>query len=151
MAKTESVNVWFDSPGSGFLEIFWGYDDGSGNNFEPDSELCPTLFFDSSNSLAGFHIIGALKDGRESVDETHSFDDSPSHPLTIKYDRPSDLWDIQWGSGIVDCVDTPNPRIKARVDAEGRIQGVLISDLRTFEGEILNQDLYQVQPGTPAA
>ena len=63
MAKRDTVNVWFDSPGSGFLEIFWGYDDGSGNNFEPASELYPTLFFDSSNLLAGFYIIGSeLKD-----------------------------------------------------------------------------------------
>lgn len=151
MEKRESVNVWFDRPGSGFLEIFWGYDDGSGDNFEPDTELCPTLFLDSSNMLAGFHIIGVLKDGIGSVDETYTFNDCPSHPLTIKYDRPSDLWDIQWGSGIVDCVDTPNPRIRANVDAEGQIQGVLLSDLRTFEGEILNQDLHPVQPGRTAA
>ena len=61
MAKRESVNVWFDRPGN-FLEIFWGYDDGSGNNFEPDTELYPTIFLDSSNLVAGFHILGALKD-----------------------------------------------------------------------------------------
>ena len=151
MEKRESVNVWFDRPGSGFLEIFWGYDDGSGNNFEPDSELYPTLFLDSSNLLAGFHIIGALKEDRGSVDETYSFKDSLSYPLTVKYDRPSDLWDIQWGTGIVECVDTPNPRIRAKVDAEGQIQGVLISDLRTFEDEILNQDLYPVKPGAATA
>ena len=36
--------------------------------------------------------------------------------------------DIQWGPNVVDCVDTPNPRIKARADADGDIQGVLISD-----------------------
>ena len=70
MAKRESVNVWFDSPGSGFLEIFWGCDDGSGNNFEPDTDLCPTIFVDSSNSVTGFHLIGVLKEDRGSVDET---------------------------------------------------------------------------------
>lgn len=149
MARTESVNVWYDRPAN-FLEVFWGYDDGSGNNFEPDSELYPTLFLDSSNLLAGFHIIGALKYDRGSVDETYYFKDSPSHPLTIRYDLSSDLWDIQWGPEIVDFVDSPNPRIKAKVDAEGQIRGVLVSGLRTFEDEILNQDLYPVQRGTPA-
>lgn len=150
MAKRESVNVWFDSPGNGFLEVFWGYDDGSGNNFEPDTDLCPTIFVDSSNSVAGFHLIGVLNDSRGSVDETYTFTDGFSHPLTIKYDRPSDLWEIQWGPGIVDCVETPNPRIRARVDAEGEIQGVMISDLKTFEDEILNQDIYPVKPGAAA-
>ena len=150
MAKRESVNVWFDSPGSGFLEIFWGYDDGSGNNFEPDTDLCPTIFVDSSNRVAGFHLIGVLKEVRGSVEETYAFTESVSHSLTIKYDRPTDLWDVQWGPGAVECVDTPNPRIRARVDASGDIQGVLISDLRTFEDEILNQNIYPVKPGAAA-
>ena len=41
--------------------------------------------------------------------------------------------------------------IKTRVDASGDIQGVLISDLRTFEHEILNQNIYPVKPGATAA
>ena len=150
MAKRESVNVWFDRPGN-FLEIFWGYDDGSGNNFELDTELYPTIFLDSSNLIAGFHLLGALKKRSGEVEETYSLDESPSHPLTVKYDRATDLWDVQWGPGAVECVETPNPRVKARVDAEGEIQGVLIYDLRTFDGEILNQDIYPVKPGAATA
>ena len=149
MAKRGSVNVWFDRPGN-FLEIFWGYDDGSGNNFDMDTELDPTIFLDSSNRVAGFHIIGALKDNRTLVEETYSLDEGTSHPITVKYNRATDLWDVSWGPGVVDCVATPNPRIKTRVDSEGQIQGVLISDLRTFEDEILNVDLYPVKPGAPA-
>ena len=149
MAKRESVNVWFDRPGN-FLEIFWGYDDGSGNNFEPDTELCPTIFVDSSNLIAGFHILGALKEDMTPVEETYSPDDCSSHPLTVKYDRAADQWDVIWGPGIVEYVETPNSRIKAQVDAGGDIQGVLISDLRTFEYEILNQDIYSVKRGAAA-
>ena len=150
MAKADSVNVWFDRPGN-FLEIFWGYDDGSGDNFELKTGLYPTLFVDSSNRIAGFQIIGALKDHRNCVEETYSLDDVQPHPVTVKYNRDTDLWDVQWGPDIVDCVESPNPRIKARVDAEGQIQGVLISGLRTLEGEILNQDLYPVKPGAATA
>ena len=39
------------------------------------------------------------------------------------------------GPSRVDCIDTPNPRIKARVDAAGLIQGVEIYDLRGFSEE----------------
>ena len=149
MAKRESVNVWFDRPGN-FLEVFWGYDDGSGNNFELDTELHPTIFLDSSYLIAGFHILGALKDGMIPVEETYSLDDCSSHPLTVKYCPDTDQWDMQWGPDIVDCVETPNSRVKAQVDAGGDIQGVLISDLRTFEDEILNQDIYSVKRGAAA-
>ena len=150
MAERESVNVWFDNPG-GFLEIFWGYDDGSGNVVDPDTKLNPTIFIDSKDRVAGFHIIGALNDRTGSVEETYTFDDSPSHPLTVKYDKTKDLWDVHWGHAAVDCVATPNQRIRAKVDAEGLIQGVQISDLRGFKDEILNQDLYPVKPGAPTA
>ena len=146
MAKRGSVNVWFDRPGGGFLEIFWGRDDGSGNVQGPGGELDPTVFIDSANDLVGFHIIGPRHVKSDYLEETYIFNDCPDQPLTVKYDRPSDLWDVQWGPGAVACVDTPNPRIKARVDADGNIQGVLISDLRTLEDEILNQDIYPVQP-----
>ena len=142
--------MWFDSPGSGFLEIFWGYDDGSGDVRDPGGEPYPTIFIDSSGRLVGFYIIGPLNIKSNCIEETYSFEDCHSHPLTIKYNRPADQWDIQWGPNVVDCVDTPNPRIKARADADGDIQGVLISDLRTFEDEILNQDIYPVKPGATA-
>lgn len=150
MAERESVKVWFDRPGN-FLEIFWGYDDGNGDNFDMGSELDPTIFLDSSNFIAGFHIIGALKDSGNPVEETYTLEDNLSHPVTVKYYPATDLWDVQWGPGAVDCMDTPNPRVRARVDASGDIQGVLISDLRTFEDEILNQDIYPVKPGAAAS
>ena len=149
MAKRESVNVSFDRPGN-FLEIFWGYDDGNGDNFDMGTELDPTIFLDSSNLIAGFHIIGALKDGGNPEEETYTLEGNLSYPVTVKYNPATDLWDVQWGPDAVECIDTPNPRIKARVDVHGDIQGVLVSDLRTFEDEILNQDIYPVRPGAAA-
>ncbi len=150
MAKRESVRVWFDHPGGGFLEIFWGNDDGSGNVRDPGGELDPTVFIDSANDLVGFHIISPLYVKGGYSEETYIFEDCPGQPLTVKYDLATDLWDVQWGRGAVECVDIPNPRIRASVDAEGDIQGVLISGLRTFEDEILNQDIYPVKPGAAA-
>ena len=100
--------------------------------------------------LWAFYIIGPLNIKSNCIEETYSFEECHSHPLTIKYNRAADLWDVQWGPNVVDCVDTPNPRIKSRADADGDIQGVLISDLRTFEDEILNQDIYPVKPGATA-
>ena len=150
MAKRESVNVWFDRPGGGFLEIFWGCDDGSGNVQDPGGELEPTVFIDSANDLVGFHIIGPLYVKGDHLEETYIFEDCPDQPLTVKYDRAADQWDVIWGPDIVDYVETPNSRIKAQVDARGDIQGVLISDLRTFEDEILNQDIYAVKRGAAA-
>lgn len=149
MAERESVKVWFDCPGN-FLEIFWGYDDGNGDNFDMGTEIDPTIFLDSSNLIAGFHIIGAIKDSGIPVAETYTLEDNLSNPVTVKYSPDSDLWDVQLGPGVVDRLDTPNSRIRARVDATGDIQGVLIFDLRTFEDEILNPDTYPVKPGAAA-
>ena len=150
MAKRESVSVCFDRPGN-FLGIFWGYDDGNGNNFDLDSGLEPTIFLDSDNLIAGFHIIGALQDSKNAVEETYTLGDNPSHPVTVKYSPGIDLWDVQWGPDVTDCVETPNSLVKARVDAQGQIQGVLISGLKSFEDEILNVDLYPVTPGAATA
>ena len=150
MAKRESVSVWYDRPGN-FLEIFWGYDDGSGNNFDMDTELEPTIFLDSANLIAGFHIIGAFQDSKNPVEETYTPEDNLSHPVTVKYSPVMDQWDVQWGPDVTDCVETPNSHVKARVDAQGQIQGVLISGLSSFEDEILNVDLYPVTPGAATA
>lgn len=150
MEKIDRVNVWFDRPGD-FLEIGWktGW---SVNGFTPPAcQLGLEVHLTADYQATGLYILGAIHYTNKCDGSSTVVAEVQPHPLTIKYDRPTDMWDIQWGPGIVDCVDTLNPRIKARVDAEGRIQGVLISDLRTFEGEILNQDLYPVQPGTPAA
>ncbi len=83
----------------------------------------------------------------DNVKETFALEDRHSYPLTVKYDRATDLWEVQWGPDAVECGDWDYPRIKARVDVSGDIQGVLNSDLRTFEHEILNQDIYPVKPG----
>ena len=145
MAKRESVNVWFDNPGN-FLEIGWG-EDAVDAEYPHDTELDPTVFVNSENQITSFHIIGALSNRRDYVEESYIVSDAQSHPLTVKYDRDKDLWDVHWGHAAVDCVATPNQRIRAKVDAEGLIQGVEISDLRGFQDEILNQDLYPVKPG----
>ena len=150
MERISRVNVWFDRPGD-FVEIGWKTG-CSVNGFRPPAcELGLEVHLTADYQATGFYILGALLFADRYEGHSVAVADVQPHPITIKYDRPSDLWDIQWGSGIVDCVDTPNPRIRANVDAEGQIQGVLLSDLRTFEGEILNQDLHPMQPGRTAA
>ena len=145
---TKPVNVWFDNPGN-FLEIFWGRGNSVGDYLE-NTEFDPTLFVTSEGQVIGFHIIGALSDSRDYVEETYVINAVQSHPITVRYDRGQDWWRVEWGPGVVDCVDTANPRIRARVDAAGLIQGVEIWDLRGFEGEILNQDLYPAELGVKA-
>ena len=144
-----AVNVWFDNPGN-FLEIYWGQEGGTGNYPDETTVLDPTLFLTAAGQVVGFHILGALNDRREWVDETYIINEVQSHPLSVRYDRRQDLWRAQWGPAVMDCVATPNPRIKALVDAAGQIQGVEIRDLRTFEGEILNQNLYPAELGVKA-
>ena len=145
MDKRACVNVWFDNPGN-FLEIGWGLGMALDVECPDNTKLDPTIFLDAERQITSFHIISPLNDSRGDVEETYTIAGSPSHPLTVKYDRARDLWDVHWGHASVDCVDTPNPRIKARVDAGGFIQGVQIRDLRGFTGEIINQDLYPVKP-----
>ena len=142
------VNVWFDNPGD-FLEIFWGRDSVTGDYPEENTELDPTLFLTAEGQVVGFHILGALNDFREWVDETYILNEV-HHPLIVQYNRQQDLWRAQWGPAVTDCIATPNPRIQALVDAAGQIQGVEIRDLRTFEEEILNQDLYPAELGVRA-
>ena len=67
------------------------------------------------------------------------------HPVSVRYDRQKDLWRAQWGPAVADGIPTTNSRNRALVDAAGQIQGVEIRDLRTFEEEILNQDLYPAE------
>ena len=150
MAQSRSVNVWFDRPAD-FLEIGW-LNQWALNNYQfPETDYWFEVHRTEDLQATGFHVIGATHFAKQCDGKTVLTADVEPHPVTIKYDPPSDLWDIQWGPGIVDCVDTPNPRIKAKVDCEGQIQGVTISDLRTFEEEILNQDLYPVKPGAATA
>ena len=149
MAKNRPVNVWFDRPGD-FLEIHWG-DAICLDAISPSStefELC--LHLSKENHVNGFDMIGPVIGTECCTEKALVMADVQPHPVTIKYNRPADQWDIQWGPDAVECVDTSNPRIKARADADGDIQGVLISDLRTFEDEILNQDIYPVKPGATA-
>ena len=150
MEKTNRVNVWFDRPGD-FLEIGWSNGWSVDGFSPPNSEIGIEIHLTDNNQAVGFYILGTLLFANRCQGQSMVVADVQPHPVTVKYDRPSDLWDIQWGPGIVDCVDTPNPRIRASVDREGQIQGVLISDLRTFEDEILNQDLYPVKPGAATA
>ena len=150
MEKIDRVNVWFDRPGD-FLEIGWrsGW---SINGFSPpQAEFGLEVHLTDDYQATGFYILGALLFAGRCKGQSAAIADVRPHPVTVKYDSLADLWDVQWGPGAVDCVDTPNPRIRARVDAEGEIQGVMISDLKTFEGEILNQDIYPVKPGATAA
>jgi len=146
MEKANRVNVWFDRPGD-FLEIGWrsGW---SIDGFTPaDAEFGIEVHLTAENQAFGLYILGTLLFADRCKGQSMVVAEVQPHPLTVKYDRAGDLWDVQWGPGAVECVDTPNPRIKARVDASGDIQGVLIADLRTFEDEILNQDIYPVKPG----
>ena len=150
MDQIDRVNVCFDHPGD-FLEI-GGRTEWSVNGFIPlGSELGIAVHLTDDFQATGFYIRGALLFSDRCNGHSVVVADVQPHPVTVKYDRLVDLWDIQWCPGIVDSVDTPNSRIKARVDADGRIQEMLASDLRTLEDEILNQDLYPVQLGTPTA
>ena len=149
MAENRQVNIWFDRPGD-FLEIHWG-DAVCLDAINPSSaefELC--LHLSKDNRATGFDMIGPIIGTEHCAEKSLVMADAQPYPVTVKYDRAADLWDIQWAPNTEDCVDTANSRVRARVDAEGQIQGVLISDLRTFEDEILNVDLYPVKPGAPA-
>ena len=150
MAQNRTVNVWFDRPAD-FLEIGWSSQWAVDSCQFPDTDYWFQVDLTEDLQATGFQAIGALHFASRCGGEAALVADVQPHPVTVKYDRATDLWDVQWGPGVVDCVDTPNPLIKARVDAAGQIQGVLISDLRNFEDEILNQDLYPVQPGAATA
>ena len=149
MAERARVNVWFDNPGD-FLEVVWR-NQWAVNHYQfPNTDYWFEVHQTEDFQATGFHAIGALNFANQCNAKTVLVADIQPHPVTVKYDRDADLWEVLWGPGVVDCVATPNPRIKAQVDAEGQIQGVLISDLRTFEDEILNVDLYPVKSGAVA-
>ena len=151
MEKRKRVNVWFDRPGD-FLDVCWGSGEWAvRSHTPPDNELGIEIHLTDNYQATGFFIFGANHYSNKCDSKTTVVAAVQPHPVTVKYDRLTDQWDVQWGPGAVQCADTPNPRIKARVDASGDIQGVLITDLRTFEDEILNQDIYPVKPGAAAA
>ena len=149
------VKVWYDRPGD-FLEIGWGSGAWAVDTYDPPAaaELGLTVHLTEAGQATGFDILGALypskhlpsrPDGqREVVAQVQP------HPVSVRYDRQQDRWRAQWGPAVTNCIPTPNPRIQALVDAAGQIQGVEIRDLRTFEGEILNQDLYPAELGVRA-
>ena len=153
MEQGNRVNVWLDRPGN-FLEVSWGRD--AAEAVEPPGLKTPNTQLDimvdvaAAGHIAGFAVIGALTYSGKGVDETIVMSAAQPHPFALKYNRQRDLWRAQWGPAVADCIPTPNPRIQALVDAAGQIQGVEIRDLRTFEGEILNQDLYPAELGVKA-
>ena len=149
MEQSRAVNVWYDRPGD-FLDIGWSSRWAVNGCELLDSGYWVQVDLTDDFQAVGLQLVGAVHLANQCNAETTLVADVQPHPVTVKYDRAADLWDVSWGPGVVDCVVTPNPRIKAKVDAEGQIQGVLISDLRTFEDEILNVDLYPVKPGAPA-
>ena len=153
MEKGNRVNVWLDRPGD-FLEVSWSREPSVA--VEPPGLMTPNTQLDlmvdvaAAGHIAGFAVLGALTYGGKGVDEKIVMSAAQPCPLSIRYNRQQDLWRAQWGPAVADCVATPNPRIKALVDAAGQIQGVEIRDLRTFEEEILNQDLYPAELGVKA-
>ena len=149
MAERRAVNVWFDRPGD-FLEIGWSSRWSFNSFVPPDTELGIEVHLTDDYQATGFYILGALLFSDRCNSKSTIVADVQPHPVTVKYNPATDLWNIQWGPAAVEFVDTPNPRIRARVDASGDIQGVLISDLRTFEDEILNHDIYPVKRGAAA-
>ena len=146
MAESDSVNVWFDRPGD-FLEVCWGRGKWAVDGCEPaDAEFGLTVHLTADCQSVGFHIIGPVYFSEQRCKgKSKVVAPVQPHPVTVAYDQGQDLWQIQWGPAIVDCLDTPNSRIRARVDAAGHIQGLEIRDLRTFDAEILNQDLYPAE------
>ena len=148
MAESDSVNVWFDQPGD-FLEICWGRGQWAVDGCEPaDAEFGLTVHLTAAGQSTGLDIIGPVYFSEQRcAGKSSAAAPVQPHPVTVAYDQGQDLWQIQWGPAIVDCLDTPNPRIRARVDAAGHIQGLEIRDLRTFDAEILNQDLRPAELG----
>ena len=149
MEERARVNVWYDRPGD-FLEIGWsrgwhlaGYD-------APEDEIGVDFQLTEDYQSVGLQIIGALYSPFRREGKSRSVAAVQPHPVTVEYDRGQDWWRVEWGPGVVECVATANPRIRARVDAAGLIQGVEIWDLRGFDGEILNQDLYPAELGVKA-
>ena len=146
MEQRRAVNVWFDRPGD-FLDISWGNGWSVDSCQFPNTDYWLEVHLTEDSKAVGFHAIGALHFANACEGETVLVADVRQNPVTVKYSPATDQWDVVWGPDIVDCVETSNSRVKAQVDARGDIQGVLISDLRTFEDEILNQDIYAVKPG----
>ena len=144
------VNVWYDRPGD-FLEICWGSGEWAFDDYEaPEDEIGVDFFLTDDGRAVSFHILGALYSPYRQEGQSQVVAEVPPHPVSVRYDRQQDLWRAQWGPAVMDCIATPNPRIKALVDAAGQIQGVEIRDLRTFEEEILNQNLYPAELGVKA-
>ena len=144
------VNVWYDRPGD-FLDLGWGSGEWSFDTYDPDNdEIGIEVHLTDTGQAVGLYIFGALYSPHRREGQSRVVAEVPPHPVSVRYDRQQDLWRAQWGPAVRDCVATPNPRINALVDAAGQIQGVEIRDLRTFEGEILNQDLYPAELGVKA-
>ena len=150
MAERTAVNVWFDSPGD-FLEIGWSNKWAVRSQSLTEAQFEIEIHLTEDSQATGFHIISPVHFSDLCHKSTLTSVAVEPFPITVNYEPDTDLWDVQWGPDPLDCVESPNPRIKAMVDAEGQIQGVLISGLRTLEGEILNQDLYPVKPGAATA
>ena len=147
MAESAIVNVWYDQPGD-FLEISWGKGWHVAGYAPPEDDIGIDFHLTADCQSVGFHIIGPVYFSQQRcAGKSRTVAPVQPHPVTVAYDQAQDLWQIQWGPAIVDCLDTPNPRIRARVDASGHIQGLEIRDLRTFDAEILNQDLRPAELG----
>ena len=153
MEQENLVNVWYDRPGD-FLEVFWSRE--LSDCVEPQGLKTPNTKLDimvdvtATGRITGFSALGTRAYSGKCVDETIVMAKAQPHPLAIRYEPGRDWWRVEWGPGVVECVATANPRIRARVDAAGLIQGVEIWDLRGFEGEILNEDLYPAELGVTA-
>ena len=144
------VNVWYDRPGD-FLDLSWGSGEWSFDTYDPaDDEIGIEVHLTDTGQAVGLYIFGALYSPYRREGQSQVVAAVQPYPVSVRYDRRQDLWRAQWGPAVADCVATPNPRIKALVDAAGQIQGVEIRDLRTFEEEILNQDLYPAELGVKA-
>ena len=144
------VNVWYDRPGD-FLDLGWGSGEWAVDTCNPaNDEIGIEVHLTDTGQAVGLYIFGALYSPCRREGQSQVVAQVPPYPVSVRYDRQQDLWRAQWGPAVADCIATPNPRIKALVDAAGQIQGVEIRDLRTFEEEILNQDLYPAELGVKA-
>ncbi len=149
MEKRGQVNIWYDRPGD-FLEIRWAKGWDVNEHITQEDEIGANVYLTADYQAVGFHILGALYSPYRREGKSQVVAAVQPYPVIVHYDRQQDLWRAQWGPAVVDCIPTPNPRIQALVDAAGQIQGVEIRDLRTFEEEILNQDLYPAELGVRA-
>lgn len=103
MEESRAVNIWFDRPGD-FLEIGWSKCRSFDSSVPPDLELGIEFHLTDDNEVTGFYGLGAPLFSDSCSSKSTVVAHVRPHPVTAKYDRATDLWDVPWAPGPVECV-----------------------------------------------